>query len=51
MCNSLARRPFSKQEDIKFILNQNANGLTKAWKMESMIDNMITNNIDAYLIQ
>ena len=39
------------REDIKCIVNQNVNGLTRAWKMESMIDNMITNNIDAYLIQ
>ena len=43
--------PNKAREDIRNIVNQNVNGLLRAWKIESMIDNMITKEIDAYLIQ
>ena len=32
-------------------MNQNVNGLTRAWKLEAIIDNMISNELDAYLLQ
>ena len=32
-------------------MNQNVNGLVRAWKMEALIKNMIANKIDAYLVQ
>ena len=32
-------------------MNQNVNGLTRAWKLEAIIENMIANEMDTYLIR
>ena len=32
-------------------MNQNVNGLVRAWKLEAIIESMIENNIDVYTIQ
>ena len=32
-------------------MNQNVNGIVRPWKLETIIENMLENNIDAYTIQ
>jgi hypothetical protein len=49
LINPNKTKPKSKGEDT--IVNQNVNGIIRAWKLEAIIQNMIDHNIDAYLIQ
>ena len=38
-------------ENVWQIINQNVNGIVRSWKLETVIKNMMNNNIDAYTIQ
>ena len=46
-------RPKRKKtkEELSLVVNQNVNGIIRAWKLEGLIQTMTDNNIDAYTIQ